>query len=180
MLIGVSGPKSLNWLKGELERKVLAEGPVLVSVSKEVVPDFIALLESRFFLYVPVADEGDAVVYAVSLPENYLTPDEQITRYSAYLLDLEVLRELVKRGRLVESGTLESPRMVIRYLRWWSLAGRKLVLLTSTRAPVRGAILLVNGKVRGAWADAVDVHIGMKAVRVLLYYGPYRYAVIEV
>jgi len=179
MLIGVSGPRGLKWLKGELERKVLEGGPVFVSVAKEMVPDFIAFLESRFFLYTPIADEGDSVVYAVSLPENYLTPDEQIAKYSAYLLDLEVLRELVRRGRLVESGVLESPRMVIRYLRWWALAGRKLILFLSTRAPVRGAVLLVDGKVRGAWADAVDVHVGMKAIRVLLYYGPYRYVVIE-
>jgi len=179
MIIGVATRAYLNKLKGELEQRVLAEGPLLVEVSKELAPDFIAFLESRFFIYVPLADEGHSVVYAVSLPENYLTPDEQIAKYSAYLLDPKVFWELVRRGKMAESGYVESPRMLVRYLREWALIpGRRLVLLLSTRAPVKGAVLFVNNKVRGAWADAMDIHAGMEALRVLLYYGPYRYAVL--
>jgi len=181
MSIAVTNSQILDRIKGELESRVLEERqPFLIEVAKSIVPEFISYISANFFLYKPVADKGDIVVFALSLPENYLKHDEKIMDYSAHLLDMEILKELVKRGKYIESGIVDSPRVLIKYLKHWSLVGRKLVLLTSTQLPVKGAVLFVNHKVKASWVDAVDVHLGMKAIRVLLYYGPYKYIVFEI
>lgn len=180
MIIAVASREYLERLKNDIEDKILESGPIFVEVAKTLIPEFVAFISKGFFLYRPVADKGDSVVYVVSLPENYLKYDKEIMKYSAYLLDPEVLKVLIRRGKHVESGVVGSPRLLIRYFKEWSLTGRKLVLLVSTRLPVKGVIFFMKQKVRGAWVDAVDVYLGSKAVRILMYYGPYKYVVFEV
>jgi hypothetical protein len=181
-MLAVASREYLKTIKDELEERVLRDGPLYIEVRKDpdLIVEFISILNRGFFLYRPVLDKGDTVVYVVSLPENYIQFDDSVLKYSSYLLDLDIIRTLIRKGKLKEVGEVRNPATLIRYFREWSLAGRKLVLLTSTRTPVKGVVLFVKGKVRGAWVDAVRVYLGRSAVRILMYYGPYKYAVYDV
>lgn len=179
MIIAVASREYLKKIIGELKHR-LENGPLYIEVRKELVPEFINGVNKGYYLYRPVADKDDSVVFVVSIPENYISIDENVDKYSAYLLDMDVINYLIKKGRIVETGVVSSPATLIRYFREWCLSSSKLVLFVSTRLPVKGTALFLDNKLRGIWVDAVDVFLGREALHVLFYYGPYKYVVIDI
>ena len=179
MIIAVASREYLDRIIRKLEER-LRNGPIYIEVKKELVPEFIHKISKGFYLYRPVGEKSETVVYVVSIPENYITIDDNILKYSAYLLDMDVINYLIKKGKIVETGIVESPSILIRYFREWSLSSNRLVLLVSTRLPVKGAALFLRNKLRGIWVDAVNVLLGKEALHALFYYGPYKYVVIDI
>lgn len=180
MILTIANDNYLKKILDKLDSILEENGPTIIEVKKELVPQFVFLINKKFYLYRVIEKTNDKIVYVVSIPENYLKFDKEVDKYSTYLLDINTLRKVIEKGKAIESGVIHNPNMMIKYFHTWSVANKRLVLLSSRRLSVRGAVLFVNGLIRASWVDEVEVLIGKKAIRSLLYYGPYNYVLFNI
>jgi len=156
--------------------KDLADGPVLVDVSRSAVDAFIAEARRRRLLFTPVEARDDSILFSVSVPENHLPIDPSVDEVS-HLITHDIIIYAVKHGRAVGQGRVEDPRSLIGLLREHVLAGRSIILLYGHVG--WGVVVIGNNTIRAVMYNTYTVMWRREALREIFMTGPYDYVVVR-
>lgn len=169
----IETPMNLEILSKAL--KIAKIKPIVLSVRRSLFSVVETALRKTLSLYTVIEEDEEYVRLYVTYPERFFRLHREFQMKSFLLADPEVMAALIRYGEPAGSGTVKSPMQMVTLIKEWCSAGYRFILLTPLYYPGRSYIVCKSGTLQGVVFQESEIHIGVRALRLIFYMGPYRY-----
>ena len=178
-ILSITSGNSLDNILLIILRRV-EDNDILLDVKNNYLDVVLSFLEKNYIIY-NIREKTELYTrLTLTIPERYLLLHPRIDFLSKRILDPTLFRKLVSYGTPKEHGVILDPRELLRYLRSLTLLNENYLVVMRSEKGLRSAILIIEGRIAGIWTHTIFHETGRRALRQLMWYGPYRFLTLKI